>query len=223
MAKKPEKEVVVTPELKIEEISKDLVKVEKDALKIVVKTQEDYENASKFLASVVKTRIARITEVMEFFTNPYLEQRRVALAKKQEIEEMFGAKLKPLTDIEATIKGAMRVFLREQDELARKEEARLLALREKQDAKREEKGLEPIAMPVAVVERPQATVRAEGGSKTTARKVWNFQVVNPNLVPREFLVVDEKAIGRAVTMGIRAVDGVNIFEDFDISATAGRK
>lgn len=226
------KGAVETPEKKIAEISKEIAKVERDAKGIAVKTKEDYEKASVFLSGTVKPRINRITELMKFFTDPYVEQRRVALAKKQEIEALFEKQLAPLTEIETSIKRAMGAFLRAEEEAIRKEEARLAALRAKQDERREEKGLAPIATPLPTIERPVATVQGEAGGKTTAKKVWKFEIEAYSKLPQS--VIDEvlyqakeagiyeKVIRKMVASGVREITGVRVYEDFDISASGAR-
>jgi hypothetical protein len=54
-------------------------------------------------------------------------------------------------------------------------------------------------------------VHAEGGSVTTYN-IWAFMVVEPALVPREYLKVDETAVRAAVRRGAREIPGVEIFE-----------
>jgi hypothetical protein len=58
---------------------------------------------------------------------------------------------------------------------------------------------------------PKATVAAPAKpTGISQRKVWKHTVVKPELVPREFLVVDEKAIRQAVRDGVREIPGVRI-------------
>lgn len=50
-----------------------------------------------------------------------------------------------------------------------------------------------------------------------ARKVWKFDVIDASAVPREFLIVDESAIRRAVGNGAREIPGVKIYQDVQMS------
>lgn len=50
-----------------------------------------------------------------------------------------------------------------------------------------------------------------------ARKVWTFQITDESLIPREFLVVDEKKIRAAMNAGTRHIAGVNIFQETSIA------
>jgi len=230
------KEVVSqeTPESKIAEISKEIIKVEKEANAIVVKTEEDYKKASVFLSSVVKPRVNRINELVKFFTDPFVEARRVALAHKNEIEALFEPKVSALSVIENNIKKAMGGYLREEEEKARKEEARLQKIRDDANAKREEKGQEAIAEPVKSVERTDTMIKTVEGGKTVAKKVWKFEVVSRAHVysDKEFLArlhnycieneITDKILRKMVSDGVRQVEGVRIYEDFDISSSASK-
>lgn len=208
-----------TPETKIAEITKDLTTVIDKAKTIKVVTQQDYESAANFLTTQVKSRINRIKEVMKFFTDPYLEARRVALKKMQEIEAMFNQQLNPLLKVESELKDGINAYLKEQDRLARAEEERLRKIRERQDAKREEQGKPINPMPVPVVERQAPTIQTENGRVTT-KKVWKSKVINPLLVPREYLEVNEVLIRRAVASGVREIAGVQITEEFETAGSA---
>lgn len=68
--------------------------------------------------------------------------------------------------------------------------------------------------PQVAVPMPAAAtgpLRTQAGSVST-RKVWRFRVVDPALIPREYLSVDEGKIGSAVKSGTRTIPGVDVFE-----------
>jgi SMC interacting uncharacterized protein involved in chromosome segregation len=44
------------------------------------------------------------------------------------------------------------------------------------------------------------------------REVWTFEVVDISLVPREYLVLDETAVRRAIQNGVREIPGLKIFK-----------
>lgn len=50
-----------------------------------------------------------------------------------------------------------------------------------------------------------------------ATKRWTFSVVNQELVPREFLIVNETAIRAAIRAGTREIAGVNIFQETSVA------
>lgn len=232
IAKKSKEKVVVkkevtkpnveTPEVKLKEISVDVSKQVAIAKKIVITKAEDVVKATEFVA-IVKGRLNRIIELETFFTEPYVEQRRVALAEKQKIEALFAEQKAPLLEIEATIKKGISTFKLAEEEKARKEEARLQKIRDDANAKREDKGIAPIETPVASVDRTDQTIKTDAGS-STAKKVWKARLVNINLVPREYLrcELNVSKVNFDLSMGVRKIDGLEIYEDFDISIKASK-
>lgn len=69
------------------------------------------------------------------------------------------------------------------------------------------------AAPVVHIEQPKVA----GISSST---VWRFEIINPGLIPREYLTPDEKAIGGVVRSlkGRASIPGVRIFEETVMSA-----
>ena len=54
--------------------------------------------------------------------------------------------------------------------------------------------------------------RTESGTLAYQVKNWKFEIVDADIVPRQYLTVDEKKIREAVDMGLRDLPGVNIYE-----------
>lgn len=54
-------------------------------------------------------------------------------------------------------------------------------------------------------------LQVEDGS-ITMKKVWEFAIDDPDLIPDEYLVVDEDLIKQAVKNGVRNIKGVRIFQ-----------
>lgn len=54
-------------------------------------------------------------------------------------------------------------------------------------------------------------------AKTTFRKVWRFEIIDREAVPREYLEVSEPKVKMAVTAGAREIPGIRIFEDSTIA------
>lgn len=55
------------------------------------------------------------------------------------------------------------------------------------------------------------TIHSDSGAVTFAKKM-DFRIVNEDEIPREFLIVDEKKIRKAISEGVRSIKGVDIFE-----------
>ncbi len=54
---------------------------------------------------------------------------------------------------------------------------------------------------------------AELSEKSSSlRMVWTFEIVNIELVPREYLVLDETAVRRAIQSGEREIPGLRIYQ-----------
>ena len=91
------------------------------------------------------------------------------------------------------------------------QEAREYADLEKADV--EAKPIEVGPVPVAAyVPSVAKTVRVEGGAKASVKKVWTFEVANPEVVPRAFLLLDETKVRQAIREGVRVIDGLRIFQ-----------
>lgn len=220
VAKAPKKEGVAvldettaTPEDKIREISREVSKVEESAAAMVVNNEDDRKLASEFLLGI-KGRLNRINELRLFFVKPLKDQ-----AKK--IDQMFGDQAAPLEAIEARVKRAISNYVLEEERKARAEEDRLRKLREKQDVRREEKGLAPVATPLPTIARPNTVARVEGG-KTITVKVWKFEVLNIDAVPRNLLrcEVAHSKVQAQIDAGARHIDGLRIYEDVEVRANA---
>lgn len=78
---------------------------------------------------------------------------------------------------------------------------------------------EAIAATAAAVDRVPAHISAAPAVapvKGTTKR-WVFEVEDASLVPREYLVVNETAIRKAVNEGARTIPGVRIYQDESIS------
>lgn len=100
---------------------------------------------------------------------------------------------------------------RRKAEAAAQEEAR--KLQERLQAEAQAAGVEAPQVVAPVIPEKATTVRTAEGS-AIQRTQWTFEVVDPALVPREYLTVDEKAIRAAVKAGVREIPGVRIYEEF---------
>lgn len=57
-----------------------------------------------------------------------------------------------------------------------------------------------------------------GSTKTKGTtKRWTFETTDASLVPREYLIVDESAIRKAIAAGVREIPGVRIFQEQSLS------
>ena len=88
-------------------------------------------------------------------------------------------------------------------------------IQEEMDAKAKKAGVEPVKMPTIVAPRKADPVRTESGSAST-RMVWKWKIDDAKQVPRNYLMVDFKAVEQALKAGIREIRGISIFEEADV-------
>lgn len=79
------------------------------------------------------------------------------------------------------------------------------------EAKIEQMELKPIEV--------KNIVRSEAGS-ITLRKTWTYEVINQDLVPRDFMSPDDKKIMFVIKNGCKEIAGLRIFEE---ASTSSRK
>lgn len=97
------------------------------------------------------------------------------------------------------------------------------AMRQAAEEKEQARQADAMALQMAAATMPLAPVvdlpRAEA-SGTSLREVWKFSVIDPALVPREYLIVDEKAIGAVVRAlkGRASIPGVRVYSEKTMSA-----
>lgn len=187
--------------------------VEREATKFVaIKSEAEVALATEFLG-VVKARVKRVEEIRKFFVNPLNEQ-------VKRINTLFKGVSDPLTAIETKVKSAMSSYRWEEEKKAREEEERLRKLQEKKNEKRAEAGKE-LDLSIKTVERAEQTVTTATGS-STAKKIWKYEVVDINQVPRELLRCEIKHanVMAKIDEGVRDISGLRIYEDFNISVRA---
>jgi hypothetical protein len=47
--------------------------------------------------------------------------------------------------------------------------------------------------------------------------VWKFDILDEQKIPRQYLLIDEVGIRAAIRSGVREIEGLKIYEDFEIS------
>lgn len=197
--------------------------VEGYAKALVVATPEQYQDAADHLKQL-KAAQKKLDETRTSITAPMN-------AALKAVQNLFRTPGDRLAQAERMIKGKLAAYSDEQDRLRREEQAKADAA-----ARRERERLDALAARAAESGRTAAAERhAERAAAVVApviqreaptvaavvtREVWQFQVENPALVPREYLMVDESKI-RAYVRAMKAdakIAGVRIFKEKQIAA-----
>lgn len=190
-----------------------------------VTTAEDYTSAADDLKRV-KGALARLEKIRKSMTQP------LDVAKRA-IMDFFREPEDKLARAENSIKRAMIGYQNEQDRIRREQQARADA-----EARKEQERLQARAAKAAGSGKVEKAVALEQQAAAVVapvistappkvigvqtKSVWKFHVENPELVPREYLVVDETKIRKVVgaLKGDTKIPGVRVWEDKQIAAGA---
>lgn len=190
-----------------------------------VTCQDEYNTAGEHLKSV-KNATKQLDDLRMSMTKPLDES-------KKRIMDFFRKPQDILTVAEGALKRSMLAYQQEQERKRREEEARLqekarreaerLAARaEKADANgnaekaailRQEAQEKEMAAPVV-------ESRVEKVAGVSTKKVWKFEIINEDLIPREYMTPDEARIGKVVraTTGTMQIPGVRIYSEDTLAA-----
>jgi hypothetical protein len=212
----------------VEHIRASVAPVVAKAAAMVISTPADYSGAADFL----KTLKAAQRNVADFFAP--------MKAKAHEAHKAITATetetMKPLVEAESYAKRKMLTYQTEQEAIrqaeqqrlqaeadaqARAEQDRLLRLAEsRKTPEKQAEYREAAAAVIAPVVQIASTTPVIAGQ--SIRKTWRARVVNQALVPREWLVVNEKALdafARATSGGV-AVAGVEMYQETTLSSSS---
>lgn len=210
-------------------IKSEVAPVVDQAASMVVNSAESYGTASDFLKRVKQAQV-RVTAFFAPMKQKAYEAHKAITAQESET-------LKPLQQAESTVKRIMSEYYQEQerkriaeqqkaqvaaDEAARKERERL----EREAAKLKtpelrERRLEQAAQVIAPMIQVATAVPVIAGQSVVKR--WKAVVVNVDLVPREYMVVNDtalQALARA-TKGAVKVAGVQFVEEVGFATKRG--
>lgn len=178
---------------------------------IVIKTEHDREKATEIIV-LLKKKYDVLEETRTSFVKPLNDQVKFINSNFKKYTEKLDLGITKL-------KRGISNYLLEQERIAREKEEKEFAKLEAKNAKREADGKAPILKTIESEERPSSMSKVDGG-KTGSRKVWKFEIINPSIVPNEMKSPDLEKIKLAVSSGARQIDGVRIYEDIIISASA---
>jgi glucan-binding YG repeat protein len=197
----------------------------------IVSTQDTYAKAGEDLLEI-KSKIKELDELRKSLTKPLDES-------KKRIMDFFKKPLDVLENARVAVDNAARGWWNEQERLRQAEERRLAEIQRKADEELERQARETEekasklktakAQEAAKVKaqelREKATAteaiapvvesKVEAVSGMTMRDNWKFRILDVNLIPREFMIPDEKLINRlaSATRGQQKIAGVEFYNE----------
>lgn len=166
---------------------------------VKITNADEYTNAGDVLKQV-QMKLKRIDEKRKEYTQP-MDQ-----AKKRIMDD-FKQVTQPLEEFIATVKGKMLDWYREEQKRLKEEQDRIdrEAL-----ARAKKKNIDQVEVPVVT---NQNKTQYGNIATVTVRKVWTYKVTNPEQVPREYLILDEKKIKEEIKTGKRVIPGLKIYQE----------
>lgn len=213
----------------VQVIKSEVAPVVEQARGMVVDSPESYKTASDFLKCVKGAQ----SKVAAFFA----PMKQKAHEAHKAITTQEAETLRPLQDAESAVKRVMLTYFQEQERLRIEEQRKAQALADEQ-ARRERERLEREASKLKTPELREerleqaAAVQAPMVQVVSAvpviqgqsiRKTWTAKVVNRDLVPREYMVVNEIALNAfaKATKGAVKIPGVEFIEVSNIASGRG--
>lgn len=209
-----------------EMVSQKALTVPEQARAVKVVDAETYAQAGEILITIKGLR-KEIGSAFDPIIKKAHEAHKEAKAQKDKAEA-------PLIEAENIIKPALAAYDRQQERIRREEEERQREIarkaeedrriREAEQAEKEGRNQEaqaiieePVYVPPVVIEK--TTPKVQGISM---QKIWKFRIVNPALIPREYMVPDQVKIGGVVraTKGSVQIPGVEIYSEDIVKAGA---
>jgi hypothetical protein len=185
--------------------------MEAEAQAIEVKTSAAAANATEMTGQVKR------------LANQIDARRKEIIAEPDSFVRKVNGFVKPLADrlkaLEALLKRklsdhAYQVELQRR-EIERKQTQARIELQKQVDAEAKAKGVESVVIAPVAMPTKKEPVRSDS-AVSSAVMVWKHEVIDAAAVPREYLMVDDKAITAAVKAGIRSIPGVRIFEEAEM-------
>lgn len=167
----------------------------------------------KLYNSIEKTR--------KEIVRPHLDFQK---AVKEYADGFSGALKKMEKSILSKVEGFQKEKEREAARLhaimVKKEEEERRKLEEERRKIEEDNKKTEVKIPVPTVPTPTPSpyippvqkIAVEDGTSTT-EQVWKFEVEDASIIPREYLIIDERAIKQSIKAGVRSIPGVKVFSE----------
>ena len=196
------------------QLKTDALALQEKASEVCVIENTDQEaRAVEFLVQT-KKRYKIVETKFKEYTAPLKETIKT-------IKADFDSILDPLTEAERIVKNGIRTFRDSEDFRLKEEQRKVLEMAAQEAIRDVADNLTDETLQIAQ-EASQAVVEANVEAPKTVnvqsgqaryRKDWKFEVVDPDLVPRNLCVPDSKLIRESIKMGTREIEGIKIWEE----------
>lgn len=180
----------------------------------IIQTKEQADEAVE-----LRNKLKALKSEIEASYKPIIEQ--AYRAHKEAISKM-NEHLKPVEEALAKVNNALALYQKRVEEEAR---AKALAEMERQKREEEERNLKlaETLSKLGLQEEAEKMISQEVVVNVEMDKpklagvsfmeVWEFEIVDENLIPREYLTIDTKKIGQVVraTKGTFSIPGIRIY------------
>lgn len=170
-----------------------------------LKSNEEMALASEMIKDV-KRFFKEIDAERQEYTKPLNEM-------LGEVNGLYQPVLKKLTSIEAALKVAVGNYTRVQQEQQR---ALLAAAAAEAAAQKTREQAEAVVQQALQVAQAAPPMKVGGVSVT---EVWDFELVDTEQVPRQYLAVDATKVKAAIKAGVRDIPGLRIFSKASVRVT----
>lgn len=205
-------------EIQLRNTSKELCELADDVL---IMTRADL-SATTDLVKVIKMRYKEIEEERTKLVKPFNEGVKAINAR-------FKAMTAPLEEAEASVKGKMLTFQKEEERRAQEEAARLEKIRreaEEMALKEQEEAVAtgaddiramPIPIPIVdpIVSTHRPTTYGQTGAVSTVKRVWTFEVTDIKALAAarpDLVVINEVEVNREIRGKGGEIAGLRIYE-----------
>ncbi|UIF90903.1 hypothetical protein [Cupriavidus sp. UYPR2.512] len=190
---------------------------------MVIDSDEMFEFAGKELQDI-STKISALEEKRMAITRPMDAAKKAVMA-------LFSPAIERLTEGKVFINNGMLVYTRKKqaeaaeaqrkaDAAAAAERAKIQQRAERAEASGKVEKAEDLRELAATTVAPVVRIEAAKVKGVSIKANWQFEVTDPSLIPREFLMVDEKKIGQVVKAMKEAtnIPGIRVWDAGTVSA-----
>lgn len=162
------------------------------------------------ILSVIKSVLNKCEERRKFFVKPLNDH-------VSRINLFFKNFTQPLETEESNLKTKVIQYRQIVEAKRLEEEKRIQKEHAKLSKKLEARGEDPLPVPILAPQKQ--TIFSDSGA-LTAKKIWTFDVLNLDRVPRQYLILDDKKINAVIRGGVREIPGLKIYQKETIAVKA---